>query len=89
MTTDTSTALATDLTTSVVDLRTAAADLVISTDRVVDALLDLRNLGRGVDLGLEFTIDELLACVPGAPVVSTEWWRSALAELADYASYLS
>ncbi len=80
--------LAADLSTWVIDLRQQATTIVIDTDYVIDALLDLRNLGASVDLGLAFTVDELLESVPRSAVVSTEWWHTALSELADYAGFL-
>jgi hypothetical protein len=56
---------------------------------VVDRLLDLRNLGRGRDLGLELTIDEMLADLPAGVGVSSEWWMDCLAHLADHAAFLA
>ncbi len=80
--------LGSDLSTWVIDLRQQATAIVVETDHVIDALLDLRNLGAAIDLGLTFTVDELLQSVPRATMVSTEWWHTALTELADYASFL-
>lgn len=77
------------LSARVIDLRDGARGLVTDRMQVIDALLDLRNLAEGRELGLELTVDELLRVVPtNAPVVSTEWWQSALAELEEYATYL-
>ena len=56
---------------------------------VIDRLLDLRNVGRGRDLGLELSIDEMLESVPGGMMVSSEWWMTCLAELADHAAFLA
>lgn len=56
---------------------------------IVDRLLDLRNLGRGCDLGLELTVDEMLESIPGHRTVSSEWWMSCLADLADHAAFLA
>lgn len=56
---------------------------------VVDRLLDLRNLGRGRDLGLELTVDEMLETLPAGRDVSSEWWLSCLSELTDHAVYLA
>lgn len=61
----------------------------IGKGAVIDKLLDLRNLGRGRDLGLELTVDEMLESVPGERMVSSEWWMSCLAELADHAAFLA
>lgn len=61
----------------------------IGKSAVVDRLLDLRNLGRGRDLGLELTVDEMLESIPGSRMVSSEWWMSCLAELADHAAFLA
>ncbi len=61
----------------------------LSKGMVVDRLLDLRNLGRGRDLGLELTVDEMLESVPGQRQVSSEWWLSCLAALADHAAFLA
>lgn len=56
---------------------------------VVDQLLDLRNLGRGRDLGLEMTIDDMLESIPDGLQVSAEWWMSCLSDLADHATFLA
>lgn len=61
----------------------------LSKGMVVDRLLDLRNLGRGRDLGLELTVDEMLESVPGQRQVSSEWWLSCLSDLADHAAFLA
>jgi len=61
----------------------------IGKGAVIDRLLDLRNLGRGRDLGLELTVDEMLESIPGERMVSAEWWMSCLAELADHAAFLA
>lgn len=56
---------------------------------IVDRLLDLRNLGRGRDLGLELTVDEMLEDLPGGRFVSSEWWMDCLSHLADHAAFLA
>lgn len=56
---------------------------------IVDRLLDVRNLGRGRDLGLELTVDDMLESIPGERMVSSEWWMSCLADLADHAAFLA
>ncbi len=61
----------------------------ISKAEIIDRLLDLRNLGHGRDLGLELTVDEMLQSVPGRRFVSSEWWMSCLADLADHAAFLA
>ena len=61
----------------------------IGKAEIIDRLLDLRNLGHGRDLGLELTVDEMLQSVPGRLVVSSEWWMSCLADLADHAAFLA
>jgi len=61
----------------------------IGKNAIVDRLLDLRNLGRGRDLGLELTVDDMLESIPGSRQVSSEWWMSCLSELADHAAFLA
>ena len=61
----------------------------IGKGAIVDRLLDLRNLGRGRDLGLELTVDEMLESIPGGRIVSSEWWMSCLSDLADHAAFLA
>lgn len=56
---------------------------------IVDRLLDLRNLGRGRDLGLELTVDEMLEDLPAGRQVSSEWWMDCLSHLADHAAFLA
>ena len=56
---------------------------------VVDRLLDLRNVGRGRDLGLELSIDEMLESVPAGMMISSEWWMSCLSQIADHAAFLA
>ncbi len=56
---------------------------------IVDRLLDLRNLGRGRDLGLELTVDEMLEDLPSGRAVSSEWWLDCLCHLADHAAFLA
>ena len=62
---------------------------VIAKGEVVDRLLDLRNVGRGRDLGLELSIDEMLESIPAGRVVSSEWWMGCLSEVADHAAFLA
>jgi hypothetical protein len=61
----------------------------IGKGAIIDRLLDVRNLGRGRDLGLELTVDEMLESIPGGRMVSAEWWMSCLSELADHAAFLA
>ena len=61
----------------------------IGKGAIVDHLLDLRNLGRGRDLGLELTVDGMLESLPGERMVSSEWWMSCLAQFADHATFLA
>lgn len=56
---------------------------------VVDGLLDLRNLGRGRDLGLELTVDEMLEDMPPGRRISSEWWMTCLNTVADHANFLA
>ena len=56
---------------------------------VVDSLLDLRNIGHGRDVGLELTVDAMLESLPHDKVVSSEWWMTCLADLADHATFLA
>lgn len=62
---------------------------VVARKAVVDGLLDLRNLGRGRDLGLELTVDSMLESLPASTSVSSEWWLSCLSELTDHAVFLA
>lgn len=61
----------------------------IAKGAIIDHLLDLRNLGRGRDLGLELTVDEMLESLPADKTISSEWWMSCLAEVADHAAFLA
>lgn len=61
----------------------------IAKNMVIDRLLDVRNVGRGRDLGLELTIDEMLETIPGEMMVSSEWWMTCLCQLADHAAFLA
>ena len=61
----------------------------IARAAVIDRLLDLRNMGKGRDLGLELSIDEMLESVPGGRMVSSEWWMTCLCQLADHAAFLA
>lgn len=62
---------------------------MIAKGLVVDRLLDLRNVGRGRDLGLELSIDEMLESVPAGTTISSEWWMSCLSQIADHAAFLA
>ncbi len=61
----------------------------LSKGEVVNGLLDVRNLGHGVDVGLELTVDDMLQSIPGSRLVSSEWWLSCLDQLADHAAFLA
>lgn len=61
----------------------------IRKSTIVDSLLDLRNLSRGRDLGLELTVDEMLEGIPSNTAVSSEWWMGCLSQLADHAAFLA
>ena len=61
----------------------------IAKGLVIDRLLDLRNIGRGRDLGLELSIDDMLESVPGDILISSEWWMTCLAQIADHAAFLA
>ena len=56
---------------------------------VIDRLLDLRNIGRGRDVGLELSIDEMLESIPRGMMISSEWWMTCLAQIADHAAFLA
>ncbi len=62
---------------------------MIAKGLVVDRLLDLRNVGRGRDLGLELSIDEMLESIPPGMMISSEWWMSCLCQIADHAAFLA
>ncbi len=61
----------------------------MSRSEIVDRLLDIRNLGKGRDLGLELTVDDMLESIPAGRSVSSEWWLTCLSELADHANFLA
>lgn len=61
----------------------------ITRGEIVDRLLDLRNLGRGRDLGLEMTVDDMLESLPLGRAVSSEWWLTCLSDLTDHANFLA
>lgn len=61
----------------------------IAKGLVIDRLLDLRNLGKGRDVGLELSIDEMLETVPSGMMISSEWWMTCLSEVADHAAFLA
>ncbi len=62
---------------------------MVPKDIVVDGLLDIRNLGRGRDLGLELTVDEMLEELPAGRRISSEWWMHCLSTFADHAAFLA
>jgi hypothetical protein len=62
---------------------------MVAKDAVIDRLLDMRNIGSGRDLGLELTVDEMLEELPAGRKISSEWWMSCLAVIADHAAYLA
>lgn len=70
----------------VTEARSTIDGELVSTSRVVDVLLDLRQLWSEspplVDL-----VDSMLASLPGRSVVTNEWWTAQLdvleAQLAD------
>lgn len=78
------------------DLREHASTFVEEIDGpmmgksdIVDRLLDIRNLGFGRDLGLELTVDEMLEDLPTGREISSEWWMTCLAQIADHANFLA
>lgn len=74
---------------STIQLAEEIAGPTIARSEIVDRLLDLRNLGRGRDLGLEMTVDDMLESVPGGRFISSEWWLTCLSDLADHANFLA
>lgn len=81
--------LHTDLQNCTIALLEEIPGPTLPRNEVIDRLLDLRNLGRGRDLGLEMTVDDMLESVPAGRVVSSEWWLSCLSDLADHANFLA
>lgn len=81
--------LHTDLQDTTIKLLEEIPGPTMPRAEVVDRLLDLRNLGRGRDLGLELTVDDMLESMPAGRTVSSEWWLSCLSELADHANFLA
>lgn len=61
----------------------------VSRHHIVDGLLDIRNIGRGRDLGIELTVDDMLESLPAGRTVSSEWWMSCLDQFADHANFLA
>ena len=61
----------------------------VTKDAVIDGLLDIRNLGRGRDLGLELTVDEMFEEMPAGRNISSEWWMGCLCHFADHAAFLA
>ena len=53
---------------------------VLSRNRVIDKLLDLRNVVPEPDRGL---VDATLTSVPGLTLVESEWWTTTLSALSD------
>ena len=78
-----------DLQNCTISLLEEISGPILPRNEVIDRLLDLRNLGRGRDLGLEMIVDDMLESVPASPAVSSEWWLSCLSELADHANFLA
>ncbi|MEL7210427.1 MAG: hypothetical protein AAGK32_19715 [Actinomycetota bacterium] len=73
------------MTISPLQRRLRAARAVISgdfssTSRVVDTLLDLRQIADDEPTTVAL-VDSYLAALPGPSVVTNEWWRDALDEL--------
>lgn len=54
---------------------------VTDRSRVVDALLDLRQVG-GHDELFTSSVDDLLRTIPGRTMVSSDWYRDVLQGLA-------
>lgn len=81
--------LHTDLQDCTIKLLEEIPGPTMDRGQVIDRLLDLRNLGRGRDLGLELTVDDMLESLPAGRSVSSEWWLSCLSELADHANFLA
>ncbi|MDH3684269.1 MAG: hypothetical protein OEV40_30475 [Acidimicrobiia bacterium] len=57
--------------------RSAISGEFSSTSRIVDTLLDLRQLTQG-ESETAALIDSILATVPGRSVVTNEWWSGIL-----------
>lgn len=51
-----------------------------STSRIVDTLLDVRQLAQA-EPQTAALVDSILAAIPGQSVVPNEWWRAKLDEL--------
>lgn len=51
-----------------------------STSRIVDTLLDLRQLAE-TESETAALVDSILAAIPGRSVVTNEWWTAQLDEL--------
>lgn len=51
-----------------------------STSRVVDTLLDLRQLAHD-EPEMAALVDSIMAAIPGRSVVTNEWWAAKLDEL--------
>jgi hypothetical protein len=60
--------------------RSAISGEFSSTHRIVDTLLDLRQLTQDAP-ETAARIDSMLATVPGRSVVTNEWWTAMLDEL--------
>ncbi len=65
------------LNQSIARARAAVNGDFVSTARVVDHLLDLRNLA-GSDEALVELIDRSLASIPGRSVAGNAWWLATL-----------
>ncbi len=66
-----------DLEATIRDLREAVDGDVLSRNRVVDALLDLR-LDAVARADVVEMVDQALAAVPGKNMVPADWWREQL-----------
>ena len=53
-----------------------------STSRIVDTLLDVRQL-CDAESDIAALVDSILAAIPGRSVVTNEWWTARLDELED------
>ncbi len=86
---ETSNLLSRDLRVQTEALADAIDGPTLPRGEVINGLLDMRNLGHGLDLGLELTVDDMLEHVPGTRLVSSEWWLSCLDQLTDHAAFLA
>lgn len=68
----------------ILELLAAIDGELTSRSRVIDALLDLRNMAEP-GTTFQIRVDELLASVPGLTTVPNGWWTDRLEELRDTA----